>query len=282
MSGILWYYLLAAIGLAMGAYTMYKKKNFSTFIAFYLYAASSTFTGEYFALVIFQGYIYMPGVFSKPCMDSLLGHLIINLTLWPGFGIAVWAFSYRYVGIAVVTAIFLLAEYLFEMLGIYRQFWWRYYMSAIIVVAYLVISKFWLGKVNEKMRGLTRYTTLFFAGQVIIQVPQAVLLLSEKLYYHVGWVESIYRDHTIFTVITSTVISLFFVLFASVLKKWYFKLVPLFLFIILDLILVSMNIIVFLDGFNIYYLIAVQSFCLAVFICMEKFTLRKKIDLQAS
>jgi len=279
MSSIFWYSCLAIIGLGIAAFTMYKKKNLSTLIAFYLFASSTTFTGEYFALVVFEGYIYKPGIYADPFRDGLLGHVIINSTLWPATAIAIWAFSLKYRWISLVTIGYLLAEYLFEQLGIYEQYWWKYYMSFIIVFAFCLINKTWFNKLYQKCHGFSRSITMFFIAVIIIQIPNAVLLLSGRQFYRLKWVENIYQDSTLFAVIFSLCISFIFVIFICILQKWFWKFVPFIAHLLSDWILMNMNILVFQNGWNIFHLSIIHFISLTMFILINKYTLNKNADL---
>lgn len=278
MSSIFWYSSLAIIGLGIAAFTMYNKGNRSTLVAFYLFASSITFTGEYFALVVFEGYIYKPGIFADPIRDSLLGHMILNSTLWPATAIAICAFSLGYWWISFVTAGYLLAEYLFVKLGIYEHHWWKYYMSAIIVLAFCLISKAWFDRLRRKCHGFTRNITMFFIAVVIIQIPNALLLLAGKQYYRIGWADNIYRDSTLFAVILSLGISFTFVIFICILQKWFWKPTSFAFHMFCDWILMNMNILIFQNGWNIFYLSIIHLISLTMFILLNKYTLNNSID----
>lgn len=151
-------------------------------------------------------------------------------------------------------------------------------MSGIVVFAFCIITKKWFSKLSKKMYGFSRYITLFFIGQVIIQVPIALLLLSGKMYYRVGWVENIYRDHTLFTVILSTSIAFCYVIFVCFLQKWFWKLVPILIYLISNGIFINMKILTFQNGWNIFYLTIIHCMSLTIFIFLNKYALKKRAD----
>lgn len=278
MSSICWYFIVAVIGVGIAAFTLYKKKNISIFIAFYLFAASITFLGEYFALAIFNGYAYKPGVFMDYFKENILGHLILNTTLYPGIAILIVAFSLSYSRIFLISVAFVLIEVLFVKLQIYEQHWWRYYMTDIAIFLYGIIVKKWFTKLNQHMNGFPRYITFYFIFELIIHSPFVFLLLSRKIYFSFGWDENIYRDSTLLSVIYHSFLSFICVFFVCFLQKSFWKMVPILIFLLSDLILIRMNILVIQDGWNFFYLALIRTICLVTCILLEKYTLKTPIN----
>jgi hypothetical protein len=149
MPSSIWYYGLVAIGLGITIYTMYTKRkstNISALITFFLAAMSFTMLVETFVFIMFNSYDYKPNVLTNPFKDSVLGHLLLNTTLWPATGLLAGVFSLRYRWIFLITAIYTLIEVLFLKLGFYEHHWWRLYMTSIAVLLYHIISKIWYKK----------------------------------------------------------------------------------------------------------------------------------------
>ena len=99
MPNVFWYICLAIIGVASAAYIIYKKRDVykvSTLLIFYLFTASLTWIGEFTVLGLFNSYAYKTGVFADPWAQNLLGHLLINTTLYPSTAIVMVAYSLRY------------------------------------------------------------------------------------------------------------------------------------------------------------------------------------------
>ncbi|HCC08243.1 MAG TPA: hypothetical protein DEP72_08830 [Clostridiales bacterium] len=282
MASIYWYCSLTVIGVITAIFVMYKKRyitEISTFIIFYLFATCITWLCEFTVLGIFNGYAYKPGVFTDPWAENITAHLLLNSALWPGAALLFAAYSLRYTGITIITIIFILLEYLFEILGIYEQYWWNYYMSAILVVVFLVVSKKWFIKMNKIRHGFTRNFTFFMVAMFIIHFPFAITLLLGKQYYDVGLVDNVYRSSTIFIVIYQFVESLLLMFFVCILKKWYWKLVPFFIAFIGHGILAYMNILVFQDEWNLFYTFILYTISICVFILLEKYTLKPQLEL---
>ena len=278
MASIFWYCLLAIIGLGVAAFTIYKKKDIklSTFLVFFLFATCVTWIGEFIVLGLFNSYAYKTGIYTSPWAENILGHLLLNSTLYPSTAILVAAYSLGYGWISLITVIYLLIEFLFLKLGIYEHHWWKNYMSVLVVFIYHIITELWYKKMNNIRHGLWRTSTFFFVGFVIIHYPIPILLLLGKQYYNVNWAQDMYLSSTLFIFSYQLVETLILVFFVCVLKKWFWKLVPFIVAFIGQSILVNLNILVFKDGWNLFYTMLVYFASIATFILIEKYTLNPK------
>jgi len=276
MASIYWYCLLAIIGVGIATFTIYQKRDIaklSTFLVFYLFATCVTWIGEFIVLGLFNGYAYKPGIYTNPWAENILGHLILNSTFYPGTAILVAAYSLGYGWISLITVIYLLIEYLFLKSGIYEHHWWKYYMTGFVIFTYQIINKVWFKKMNKLQHRLVRISTFYFVGFVILHFPIPIILLLGKQYYNVNWVQDIYLSSTMFIFAYQLVETLILVFFVCVLKKWLWKLVPFIIAIVGQSILAKLNILVFQDGWNLFYTIIVYSISIATFILIEKHTL---------
>lgn len=276
MASIYWYCLLAIIGMGMAAFTIYKKRDItkiSTFLVFYLFATYVTWIGEFIVLGLFNSYAYKPGIYTDPWAENLLGHLILNSTLYPGTAILVAAYSLGYGWISLITVIYLLTEYLFLKLGIYEHHWWRNYMTGLAIFIYQILTKDWFIKMNKLQPGLLRISTFYGVGFVILHYPIPILLLLGKQYYNVNWVQDMYLSSTMFIFTYQLVETLILVFFVCVLKQWFWKLVPFIIAFVGQSILVNLNILVFQDGWDLFNTILVYFTGLLTFILIEQYAL---------
>jgi hypothetical protein len=276
MASITWYCLIASVGVVMAAFSIYKKRDVakvSTYLVFYLFATFVAWIGEFTVLGLFNSYAYKPGIYSDPWAENILGHLILNSTFYPGTAIFVAAFSLGYGWISLITVFYLLIEYWFLKLGIYEQHWWRYYMTGLTIIVYQVFAKEWFLKMKNKPHGWVRLGTFYSAGFVILHYPIPILLLLEKQFYHVNWVQDRYLDSTMFIFTYQLVETFILVFFVCFLKQWFWKLVPFAIAFIGQSILVNMNILVFQDGWNLYYTMLVYFASLSTFILIERYAL---------
>lgn len=285
MTNLSWYVCLAVIGVVGAAYIIYKKRDIykvSTLFVFYLFTASLTWIGEFSVLGLLNSYGYKTGVFTDPWAQNLLGHLIINSTLYPAAAIVMVAYSLRYGWIFTVATVFTLIEYLFVKLRIYEQHWWRYYMTFIAVIIFLVIFRKWFSKMNERRYGVTRAVTFYFVAMVIIHIPAPVLLLLGKQYYQMSLVNNLFKN-----LYLSSIIIIFFyhllesfllVLCTCIYKKWYWKLVPFIVSIAAQIIFAKMNILIIEDSWNLVYSLFIYEIFIALYILIEKYTLKPDLN----
>ncbi len=280
MSASFWFNCLAAIGVGIAVFTLYKKRHLtelSTWLVFYLFATSITWLGEFIVLGIFDSYAYKPGIFQNFWAENLAGHLILNSTLWPGIGLATVAYHLRYRGIALITAAFLLLEHLFLRLRIYEQHWWRYPLTAVAIILYLVILKQWFPLMNDTRHGLLRFITLYFAAFVIIHLPIPLLLLYGKQYYNVGLPLDMYRSSILF-ILFYHLVETAVVMFFFFLDKWFWKLVPYVISFAGQTFLSSKGILIIQDGWSLIYTLFLYAITLTLCLLMEKFTLRPLVS----
>ncbi|MDF2593545.1 MAG: hypothetical protein K0S75_3011 [Clostridia bacterium] len=281
MENLYWYICLASIGVGIAAYSIYTKRNVckvSALLIFYLFTASLTWIGEFIVLGLFNAYAYKTGVFEDPWAQNLLGHLIINTTLYPSAAIVMVTYSLRYGWILTFAAIFTLIEYLFVNLRIYEQHWWRYYMTFIAVVIFLSIFHFWFPKMVHKRYGVTKSITFYFVAMLIIHVPAPLLLLLGKQYYRIRFVNDLFGN-----LYLSSIIIIFFyhlieafllVLVTSKLKKTYWTLLPFITSLIVQIIFAKMNILIIKDSWSLVYTLFIYEIFIAMFILIEKYTLK--------
>ncbi|KPU43299.1 hypothetical protein OXPF_27400 [Oxobacter pfennigii] len=281
MQNLLWYIYLALGSLVITAIIIYKKRssyNPSTLCIFYLAAAGSAWVGEFFVLGLFNAYVYNTGLFSDPWAQNLLGHLLLNTTLYPTITIIMVAFSLGYGWVLFVSAFFIFLEYIFIKFQLYEQYWWRYYMTAFVVFTYLPICHKWFNKLVKNCSGFIRYFTLYFSALVIAHIPAPILLLSGKQYYQLSYINNfagnLYKSSIIIAFSYSLIEAFILVLFTCILKKWYWKIIPLFVSPIANGIFAKMNILIIKDGWDLFYTLIIYEIFIIAFILIEKYTLK--------
>lgn len=281
MSNLMWYICLGIISLIPAIFVIYKKRHaykIYTLVVFYIFALCITWIGEFTVLGLFDSYAYKTGLINDKWADNLTGHLILNDTMYPAAATIVVACSLSYGWILLIIAYFIFAEYLFVAMGLYEQHWWNYYMSVITVIVFLIVCKKWFYKMLHMKSRVTRATIYYFVGFFIIHLPIPLLLLAGKQYYSLGLINNIvgnmYRSSIIFIFTYHLVEVFILVYFVCILNKWYWKLVPFAIAFIGQSILAKMNILIFKDGWNLFYLSLVYALSLGIFIMVECYTLK--------
>lgn len=281
MANLYWYIGISIIGVVSTACIIYKQRHVhkaSTLFVAFLLAGSWAWIGEFIVLGLFNSYAYKTGLFEDPWAQNLLGHLLVNTALYPAVAIAMVAYSLRYKWILFVAASFTLIEVFFVKLGIYEQHWWRYYMTFIAVILFLSIFKKWFAKMHLGCTGLFRALTYYFIAIIIIHFPAPVLLLMAKQYYRLDIINNLVGN----LYLTSILIIFFYhmaeaillVVVTCMLKKWYFKLLPIVFSLAVQSILVKMNILIIKENWHLIYTLILYELFIAAFILVEKYTLR--------
>jgi hypothetical protein len=264
-----YYLILAAIGLAIAAFVFYKEKNRYKLLIFFLFSATIADSGEVLVLLILNAYSYHLGIFSDPAANSILAHLILNNTLWPAAAIFVAAYSPRLRWIISVSVIFVLLDILFVQLGLYQHVWWAYWMSGVAVFVYCIIMRFWYAKLDDHKFKILRFLTFSFVFSLVMFMPTSMLILTDQIFYNVGIFANIHKDSILFSFLLHSALGPLCTLLICVLKKWYWKLVPFILFISIDLLLVSFDILYIADSWHILYSAAIHIISLLIYIWLE-------------
>jgi hypothetical protein len=278
MTALFWFNCLAAVGAGVAAFTVYKKRHLtelSTWLVFFLFATSLPWLGEFIVLGLFDSYAYKPGVFESPWAENIVGHLILNSTLWPGTAVLVAGYRLGYGWIALLSAVFLLFEFLFLRAGLYEHHWWQYYMTAAAIFGFLAITKTWFPLMDEKRHGLTRFITLFLAAVVIIHLPTSLMLLYGKQYYLAAFAQDAYRSSTIFILFYQMAEALAVMAFFFW-GKWYWTLAAFAASLGGQAFLAGKNILVIGEGWSLAYSLLLYAAALTLCFLMERYTLRPK------
>ncbi|QGQ97639.1 hypothetical protein EHS13_23485 [Paenibacillus psychroresistens] len=278
MSNLSYYIWLALFGVGIFSYTVYKKKQFTDLFLFFLAASVFSWIGEYFVLYLFDAYIYKPSVFTDPFAESTLGHLITNTFFWGSTAVLVGAFSLRYHWFFLISAVYMSFDILFIKVGAYEHHWWRTNMTGITVIIFLIIIKKWFLKLKEHRYEFLRNITLLLVAFFFIAIDTYILLLLGKQHYRVDWYENMYRDSTVFSFLYHAGIALVFIFFVCILKKWYWKISPILFFLLSDSLLLNMKILIFQDGWSFFYLTLTRILALAIFVLLEKNTLKQEFQ----
>ncbi|HEX9060455.1 MAG TPA: hypothetical protein VF941_09770 [Clostridia bacterium] len=274
MPNVFWYYCIMVIGIGLIIFTMYKKKNVIEYFSFFLSASALAYLCEVIILFVFSSYEYKPGLFSDPIAESIFGHLVCNGFYWGGFSLLVAAFSLRYYWILLISVLFTLTEVLFLKLGIYTHHWWRLYMTGLCTTVFLLFVKKWFSMVKEKKHEFVRYFTFYFTSWLLLLGPSVILLIAGKQHYGIGLVPNMYRDDILFDAPYHLILAFSYIFFVNFLKKFYWKFAPLIFIVLSDFILMKMNILRFQNGWNLFYLAQLRYLCLALYIVLEKHSLR--------
>jgi hypothetical protein len=281
LRNIYWYIGLAFISIGGAVLTFYRKRHLykvSTLIIFYLFIAGFAWICEYLVLGLLNAYAYKTGVFADPWAQNLLGHLLLNTTLYPTAAIVTVTGAKRNSAILLFTVAITLIDYLFIKLGLYEHHWWRSFMTVITVVATLRIAVFWFERIKKGCSSWTRAVTFFFIALIIIHFPSPFLLLMRKQYYQFNIISKIfsnfYLTSIIFTFTYHLLESIELTLITCILKKRNFWILPLVIAAAAQCTFAALNLLVPENGWHLIYTLILYELFIGLFILAEKYTLR--------
>lgn len=284
MASISYYILLCIIGVAIVAFIIYKERktySVSVLLLFCLFATGISWNGEFAVLGLFNSYAYKTGVLADIWAQNLLGHMLLNVSLYPAIALIAAVYCINFYKILFIAAIFTGIEFLFIQLGIYEHHWWKYYMTFIGVVLYLSFLRFWFPRMLQRRYGWTRFFTFFMAAMVMLHFPTPVLTLLGKEHFQLEWINRIFVD-----MYRSSIVLIYFyhlfvgafmlVLFVCILKKWYWKLVPFLVTLLVMTTFRLTGVLVLEGGWNLAYSILVDYLFIGLFIMLQKHALKEE------
>ncbi len=274
MKNVFWYYGVAAIGIILVIFTFYKKKQIANLLSFLLAVTSLAYLCEIVILFVLDAYQYKPKVFSDPIAEDIFGHLVCNGCYWGGFSLLTATFSLRYYWILLISTFFVLTEIIFIKMDLYTHHWWKLYMTGVGSFIFLLVAKKWFSQLQKKTNKVLRYFTFYCISWLLLAGPSIVLLLLGKQHYNIGEIKNTYLNHIAFAVPYNLGMSFVCIFFINFLKKPYWNIVPFFVALIGDILLSQTNILLFQDGWNLFYLTLVRSIGLSIYISLENHTLR--------
>jgi hypothetical protein len=130
----------------------------------------------------------------------------------------------------------------------------------------------------HKRYGLTRAITFYFVAMLIIHVPAPLLLLLGKQYYEIGVInnllDNLYLSSIIIIFFYHLIEAFLLVLVTSKLEKTYWTLLPFIISLIVQIIFAKMNLLIIKDNWSLVYTLFIYEIFIAIFILIEKNTLR--------
>ncbi|PYI52130.1 hypothetical protein [Paenibacillus flagellatus] len=278
MPHLFWYYGLIVIGTAITVYTALRKGDADLF-PYFVFATACSWIGEAVVLFVFNAYAYKPGLFADPFADNIIGHIIANTALWSSVAIAVMYFQLSYFRIGLFSVAFMLIEVVFVRAGVYSHYWWHTFMTGLATFLFMVLMKKWYSIVYAGTHKAPRLITLWTIAWTFLQTPTSVLMLFEKQFFRVRWVDNLYRDSTLFSgFVYHAGIAVLFIACLCMTGKNYWKAVPLLAVLAGDVILWKMNVLEFHGGWSIGHLACFRAASFLSFIAVERFTLRPRSD----
>lgn len=161
-SNTIWYILLGIITILVLVIVFTKTPNRKHGLSLYLTISGITFFAfEVTILMCLKAYIYFPKIFSNQHDDSVVGNLFSQTSVSASaLLIAVFNLNFRWQ--LIIAVIYGGIEELFILMGIYKQNWYRTWMTIIGLLIFFHIAKIVSTMLSTRIRRIWRYIFIFF------------------------------------------------------------------------------------------------------------------------
>lgn len=180
------------------------------------------------------------------------------------------AFSLRFYWAALVAVFFMLVEVFFLKKGLYIHYWWKTYFTGIGAFILLLAMKKWYAALRAGTHAVWRVLAFYFNSWLLLVAPTIVLLLAGKQHYSLGLSQNYYLDDIFTEVPYCLLLSAVVVYFIAVRKKTYWKTIPFVLLLSGDIFLSQAGVMIFKDGWSLFYLLELRVLCLLFYLVLEK------------
>ncbi|MDR3565975.1 MAG: hypothetical protein P4N59_31690 [Negativicutes bacterium] len=144
--GAWWYIGIAIVAYSTIGFVLLKTKNPKSFISFCCFAAVNVIF-DIFILVVFNGYMYAPGIRVEPGADNSIGRFVSQNLSVPSTAMLIAALQLNYYYIVAFTGVYCAIEELFLRLGTYKHFWWKTWYTAIALLVFFWFAQKWHNKI---------------------------------------------------------------------------------------------------------------------------------------
>ncbi|MCR2806900.1 hypothetical protein [Paenibacillus soyae] len=170
------YLLLSLMAVCTMGYLVVRTRSYYPVVLFFAFSGM-IYLFEYFILVLFRAYRYMPGVLENPAYDSMAGALVSNLLTIPSIAAALIILKLRKRWILFFALFLTGVEWLFLRLDIFEHYWWKLPFTTINIAFFLSLAVYW-SKRLEKGGGFIRYLTILMLALSIIDTLAIALLFT--------------------------------------------------------------------------------------------------------
>lgn len=161
----IWYILLLIISIALLVYVFIKAKEKKRVLGFFLALFGLALFIETIIYIFLKAYEYYPGIIPNSAKnDGVLGNICSQLSVSIA-ALFISVFNIRFRGVVLIGAIYFGIEWLFLALGIYQIFWYRPWITLILLTSSFEIAKRWyrtvMGRHNRVLCSVTAILGIF-------------------------------------------------------------------------------------------------------------------------
>lgn len=276
MQNWVWYFILTVVSIIIAGFTFFKKRNLKL-VPFYFFLSAIIIYLEFVIMIIFESYTYYPKVLEDAYFDSILGGIVSDFFSVPAVAFAIAAFQLNHIWIALGSIIFMGIEYAFVKLQIYVHHWWKtIYTGVGLLIHFKIAKQFWKSLIQNPPKRYIRIISLYSSYHVIHGLLAFVLVVNFNLFYfHPGWVSNPSRDHMIFNVIYTIIISSIAAIIVGFKLKWYFRALGILLTYGFDWSLVKLSILYIPSKFSINIFLIIHLIILGIIVVLNSILIKE-------
>ena len=246
--------LLLATSIIITTFTLAKARNRKEVFAFYLTILGLTFIAETILFNFLKAYQYMPMVIeASPFDDGLLGNIISQTSL-TAIAVLICVLDLSFSWFIIFTSIYCFIEISFLKLGIYKQFWYRTWISFIFLIILFWSAK----KIYAKLKG--SHGRFFMYGLVyfgLFAIYICAINWPFKLAGYVTFNETLLRDpirsYTLVAVSKSLFEGTILMFVYFTMQKWTNKLITIAFLYLGNFALTKLNLMIVNSGLFWFY-----------------------------
>ncbi|WP_010098044.1 hypothetical protein [Ornithinibacillus scapharcae] len=161
-SNTIWYILLGLVTIIVLFIVFIKTPNRKHVLSLYLTVCGITFFAfEMITLMCLKAYIYFPKIFTNQHNDSVVGNLFSQTSV-SASAILITVFNVKFHWQLIIVLIYGGIEELFILMGIYKQNWYRTWMTSILLLILFRIAKIVSTILSKHLKRTWRYIFIFF------------------------------------------------------------------------------------------------------------------------
>ncbi len=159
----IWYLLLGLATIIELVITFYKADHRLKLAAFYVTIFGAVLNVEAFILIFFKSYAYYPMILHNhpfPFNDMLAGNLFSQTSL-SATALLVVVFKLPYYWFGIMAVLYGIIEEFFLHLGIYRHYWYKTWMTVLLLPIYFWAVKHMYASIRNRIKPILHYVYIY-------------------------------------------------------------------------------------------------------------------------
>ncbi|MEK3883666.1 hypothetical protein [Paenibacillus sp. PL2-23] len=193
MPNVIPYLVLTLISVLLLAAMMLHQRN-ARLVVLLLTFSGMVYVAEFFVLVVWNGYEYLPHVLSTRYQDNLVGAIVSNLWIIPVLGVLVALYRLGFFWMLAFALALAGVEWLFTWLGVYEPYWWKRTYTVGAVLFFFGLVRFWYSRLRQG-QPVVRFVSLWMQAWSAVATVMFLMSVLQVRYYQIGVYEDPERDN---------------------------------------------------------------------------------------